>query len=468
MSPVALAADSSATHLKWRSPVKDDPFQGVASAKSEVKRRDKVKWQPYRPYNKPEAAERVSTRASRPEKVVAAKPPTAPATRDSIARTTVGNVAKSKSDKGTVRFKAKAAVPATNVDDQIEGPELKLVQFDDPFAAPKKDDEKEEPKKDDPFGAPADAPKPDDKKDDEPMLVDPFAPPMLDDKKPGDLPEPTPADKDMSPPGFGEPEPADKPDPFAPPPKPEDRPDPFAPLAKPEDKDPADKPDPFDPPAKPEDSDPLIPPTKPEDKEPTPKPEDKEPEPMPEDKEPEDMSETMPPLLDPSDDGAAKPIKMTAGYAQVLRTVEERLARGSLKRINIDIALEGQPDQDVPAAHPIEDEEYEQRSWALTTYMWTASSLCHKPLYFEQAQVERYGHAKHPLLQPVCEGAHFFATVPILPYKMGLQTPHECVYALGYYRPGSCAPYLVDPVPLSLRGALFQGAAVGLGVSLLP
>ena len=46
--------------------------------------------------------------------------------------------------------------------------------------------------------------------------------------------------------------------------------------------------------------------------------------------------------------------------------------------------------------------------------------------------------------------------------------PHECRYALGYYRPGSCAPYLIPPVPLSLRGALLEAGAVVGGVFLIP
>ena len=38
---------------------------------------------------------------------------------------------------------------------------------------------------------------------------------------------------------------------------------------------------------------------------------------------------------------------------------------------------------------------------------------------------------------------------------------------LGHYRPGNCAPYIIDPVPLSLRGALFQaGAATGAAFAL--
>ena len=97
--------------------------------------------------------------------------------------------------------------------------------------------------------------------------------------------------------------------------------------------------------------------------------------------------------------------------------------------------------------------------WASTDFTWKASSLCHKPLYFEDVHLERYGHSWGPRLQPFLSGAHFFLSVPTLPYKMGLYPPGECIYTLGYYRPGSCAPYMLDPLPLSIRAALAQGAA---------
>ena len=73
--------------------------------------------------------------------------------------------------------------------------------------------------------------------------------------------------------------------------------------------------------------------------------------------------------------------------------------------------------------------------------------------------LERYGHSWGPFLQPVISGGHFFLTVPVLPYKMGLALPGECMYTLGYYRPGSCAPYMLDPLPLSIRAALLEGGA---------
>jgi hypothetical protein len=121
-----------------------------------------------------------------------------------------------------------------------------------------------------------------------------------------------------------------------------------------------------------------------------------------------------------------------------------------------------------PSSCDLEGGDFIPRQWASTTFIWQASGLCHKPAYFEDVHLERYGHSWGPYVQPLMSGAHFFLNVPILPYKMGLYPPNECIYTLGYYRPGSCAPYMLDPLPLSVRAALAQGgAAVGMAY-LLP
>ena len=108
----------------------------------------------------------------------------------------------------------------------------------------------------------------------------------------------------------------------------------------------------------------------------------------------------------------------------------------------------------------IDQPQYQPRQWTASQITWKASNLMHKPLYFEEVNLERYGHTAGPFLQPVVSSAHFFANIAVLPYKMGVHSPNECQYALGYYRPGNCAPWITPPVPLSLRGALYQAAAM--------
>ncbi|MEO1530003.1 MAG: hypothetical protein AAFX06_31695 [Planctomycetota bacterium] len=108
----------------------------------------------------------------------------------------------------------------------------------------------------------------------------------------------------------------------------------------------------------------------------------------------------------------------------------------------------------------VEQVAFTPRAWTPMTMTWTASNLCSKQRYYEQVNLERYGHTAGPVLQPIVSSAHFFANIAVTPYKMGIHPPNECHYALGYYRPGNCAPWIVPPVPISPRGALAQGAFV--------
>jgi hypothetical protein len=110
-----------------------------------------------------------------------------------------------------------------------------------------------------------------------------------------------------------------------------------------------------------------------------------------------------------------------------------------------------------PQECALSDYPFQPRNFPPVTFVYKASALCHKPLYFEQPKLERYGHTFGPVLTPIISMGHFFVSVPLLPYNMGLEPPWECVYPLGWYRPGNCAPYTLGPVPLSLRGAATQG-----------
>ena len=113
------------------------------------------------------------------------------------------------------------------------------------------------------------------------------------------------------------------------------------------------------------------------------------------------------------------------------------------------------------------DQRLPQRHWVPQSFTWTASSLCHKPLYFENQQLERYGHTHGPVLQPIHSAAHFFVSLATLPYQAAIHPPTECQYALGYYRPGNCAPWLKDPIPISLEGIKRQAVAT-TGLAFIP
>ncbi|MCH1496291.1 MAG: hypothetical protein L7U72_13785 [Rubripirellula sp.] len=143
-------------------------------------------------------------------------------------------------------------------------------------------------------------------------------------------------------------------------------------------------------------------------------------------------------------------IELENGEQQYIPMSE--LSEGDLAHLNTTWGL--------PRECRIEQVAYQPRQWAPSKVTWTASNLCHNPLYFESVNLERYGHTRGPLLEPVVQSAHFFGNILILPYKMGVHGPRECQYALGYYRPGNEAPWIKQPLPISARGALAQAATM--------
>jgi hypothetical protein len=133
-----------------------------------------------------------------------------------------------------------------------------------------------------------------------------------------------------------------------------------------------------------------------------------------------------------------------------------------------DGLLPGQPGTEQPGFTPSPPLDFPDarlwRGWARTDFTWAATGLCHGPLYFEEVNLERYGYTLCPVLQPALSGAHFFLTIPALPYKMAHQCPRECVYTLGHYRPGSPAPWRThymdlawDPTAATVQGLVVTG-----------
>lgn len=114
----------------------------------------------------------------------------------------------------------------------------------------------------------------------------------------------------------------------------------------------------------------------------------------------------------------------------------------------------------LPGECAIGSGEYAGRCWTPQLSTWYASNLCHKPLYFEQVQLERYGHSAGPIMGPLRSSAHFFGSLVFWPYHSAIHPANECMYPLGYYRPGNCAPWLVEPFPISGPGAIRQGAVI--------
>lgn len=107
------------------------------------------------------------------------------------------------------------------------------------------------------------------------------------------------------------------------------------------------------------------------------------------------------------------------------------------------------------------------RNWTPQTVTWKASGLCHKPLFFENIQLERYGHSRGPAMQPIHSTVHFFKSLVTVPYQTSITPANECQYALGFYRPGNCAPWLLDPISITEKGLKRQALFI-TGAAFIP
>ena len=104
------------------------------------------------------------------------------------------------------------------------------------------------------------------------------------------------------------------------------------------------------------------------------------------------------------------------------------------------------------------------RSVTSTVKTWRSPNMKHRPLYFEEANLERYGHA-HPRLQPLISGAHFFSSVALLPYNSSVTPANTCKYSIGHDRPGDCVAPVREQHPFNARAALRQAAIVVGGIA---
>jgi hypothetical protein len=113
------------------------------------------------------------------------------------------------------------------------------------------------------------------------------------------------------------------------------------------------------------------------------------------------------------------------------------------------------------------------RPGMLRPFCWAAPGFYHQPLYFEQINVERYGHHVccgpcSDCAQSVVSAAHFFAAMPLLPYKIGADPCCERQYTLGHYRPGSCNPHQLHFVRPSGNGLTCEAMVITGLIFLIP
>ena len=103
---------------------------------------------------------------------------------------------------------------------------------------------------------------------------------------------------------------------------------------------------------------------------------------------------------------------------------------------------------------------FEPRVFPASTYTWQASNIFYQPLYFEDPDLERYGHAYPFFIQPIVSSVRFATQAVGLPYQMTIDPPCCRVYPLGFYRPGECAPKLIYQIPWNTEAAAVEAGAI--------
>lgn len=97
----------------------------------------------------------------------------------------------------------------------------------------------------------------------------------------------------------------------------------------------------------------------------------------------------------------------------------------------------------------------------------TAATFQHQPLYFEEMNLERHGKSLRTL-QPVVSGVRFFGTVPLLPYKMAVQSPRSHSHSRDPYPAGVPAPWVRESKRFSLKAVAFETAMIAAAIMIIP
>lgn len=122
-----------------------------------------------------------------------------------------------------------------------------------------------------------------------------------------------------------------------------------------------------------------------------------------------------------------------------------------------------------------------KRDWGPQRKYWSSAAVCHMPLYFQDAALERYGQSveqavgpagrflsypvddpkqsiqRNQIFQPIASIGIFAAQIALLPYNLIMDPPWEAEYDLGYYRPGDRIPNDTYYLPLTGVGPPLQG-----------
>jgi hypothetical protein len=115
---------------------------------------------------------------------------------------------------------------------------------------------------------------------------------------------------------------------------------------------------------------------------------------------------------------------------------------------------------DCPKEIALSEGPFQPRAFAPSVFAWQASNVSYQPLYYEDPQLERYGHSYPFFVQPFVSIGRMTIQAAGIPYQMVIDPCWSCVYPLGYYRPGECSPKLIYQIPLNAEAALVEAGAL--------
>jgi hypothetical protein len=120
-----------------------------------------------------------------------------------------------------------------------------------------------------------------------------------------------------------------------------------------------------------------------------------------------------------------------------------------------------------PEEEPVSREPFTGRRNEKMVRTAEPNYVCHKPLYFEQLNWERYGWELGPIT-PGLEVAQFTYDLLMLPYHFGADVCHCSDCSTGKCLPGDAVPLLCYRERFSVTGLVFEAGAVFGGIFVFP
>jgi len=160
-----------------------------------------------------------------------------------------------------------------------------------------------------------------------------------------------------------------------------------------------------------------------------------------------------------------QPVRSTKGQANSSQQLPKVLSVESMLRPNASVEgfLSRTPKESAyeKAAYVTQSHirtSHDEAQWNDSMAGWTSPDFYTLPLYFEQANLERYESLSPEWTRPVVSYAQFLASIPVLPYETGVHGPRDRIYTVGHYPYGTTAPLQSWGQP-SKRGIVLQGVA---------